>query len=243
MATEQEFIATGRRKNAVARIRMTAGTGKIEINGRPLEEYFKTLPLQNTVLKPFEVAKLVNTFDVQVNAHGGGVNGQAGAVRLAVSRALIEQNPELRARAEGRGPADPRPADERAQEERPARRPQALPVLQALSASLSKALRLSLLSPRCAPHVRSAGFFFPGSAAAGRRKALRLSTKDTKDMRRRSRNQRPGGSAAGGVETSSRKNKKSTDSGTKSEQARQPGEVRRLHRDRDEQSFLTRENR
>ena len=95
MATEQEFIATGRRKNAVARIRMTAGTGVIEINGRPLEEYFKTLPLQNTVLKPFEVAKLVNTFDVRVNAHGGGVNGQAGAVRLAVSRALIEQNPEL----------------------------------------------------------------------------------------------------------------------------------------------------
>jgi small subunit ribosomal protein S9 len=110
MATEQEFIATGRRKNAVARIRMTAGTGVIEINGRPLDEYFKTLPLQNTVLKPFEVAKLVNTFDVRVNAHGGGVNGQAGAVRLAVSRALIEQNPELRPalKAEGLLTRDPR---------------------------------------------------------------------------------------------------------------------------------------
>ena len=93
----QEFIATGRRKESVARIRMSPGTGKIEVNGRPFEEYFKTTNLQNTVLQPFEVAKTVNQFDVSVNAHGGGQNGQAGAVRLAVSRALTEANPELRA--------------------------------------------------------------------------------------------------------------------------------------------------
>ncbi len=93
----QEFIATGRRKESVARIRMSPGTGKIEVNGRPFEEYFKTTNLQNTVLQPFEVAKTINQFDVSVNAHGGGQNGQAGAVRLAVSRALTEANPELRA--------------------------------------------------------------------------------------------------------------------------------------------------
>lgn len=110
MATEHEFIATGRRKNAVARIRMVSGTGKIEINGRPFEEYFKTLPLQNAVLKPFEVVKAVNTYDLRVNAHGGGVNGQAGAVRLAVARALTETNPELRPalKAEGLLTRDPR---------------------------------------------------------------------------------------------------------------------------------------
>jgi small subunit ribosomal protein S9 len=109
-APTQEFIATGRRKEAVARLRMTPGSGKIEINGRAFEEYFKTLPLQNIVLKPFEVSHTVNTFDVKVNAHGGGVNGQAGAVRLAVARALTEANPELRGalKAEGLLTRDPR---------------------------------------------------------------------------------------------------------------------------------------
>jgi small subunit ribosomal protein S9 len=110
MATAQEFIATGRRKEAVARLRMTAGTGKIEINGRPFEEYFKTVPLQNIVLRPFEISKTINTFDVKVNAHGGGLNGQAGAVRLAVARALTEANPELRGelKADGLLTRDPR---------------------------------------------------------------------------------------------------------------------------------------
>ena len=93
----QEFIATGRRKEAVARIRMSAGTGKIDVNGRAFEDYFKTTNLQNTILNAFEVVKATNTYDVSVNATGGGLNGQAGAVRLAIARALIEANPELRA--------------------------------------------------------------------------------------------------------------------------------------------------
>jgi small subunit ribosomal protein S9 len=106
----QEFIATGRRKNAVARIRMTDGSGKIEVNGRPFEEYFKTVALQNTVLQPMEVAQTMNTYDVAVNAHGGGVMGQAGAIRLAIARALTETNPELRGplKAEGFLTRDPR---------------------------------------------------------------------------------------------------------------------------------------
>ncbi|MEI6871724.1 MAG: 30S ribosomal protein S9 [Verrucomicrobiota bacterium] len=111
MSTEApEFVAIGRRKTAVARIRMNAGSGKIVINGRPLDEYFKTQALQNTVLSPFEVVKQVNQFDLKVNADGGGLQGQAGALRLAVSRALIEVDPALRAvlKAEGFLRRDPR---------------------------------------------------------------------------------------------------------------------------------------
>jgi len=111
MSTEApEFVAIGRRKTAVARIRMNAGSGKIVINGRPLDEYFKTQALQNTVLAPFEIVKQVNQFDLKANADGGGLQGQAGALRLAVSRALIEVNPELRAvlKAEGFLRRDPR---------------------------------------------------------------------------------------------------------------------------------------
>ena len=106
----QEFIATGRRKTAVARIRMSPGSGKIEVNGKPFDEYFKTTALQNTVLQPFELTQNANAYDLSVNTHGGGVNGQAGAIRLAISRALTETNPELRAslKAEGMLTRDPR---------------------------------------------------------------------------------------------------------------------------------------
>jgi small subunit ribosomal protein S9 len=111
MATNTpEYVAVGRRKTAVARVRLTPGSGKILVNGRSFEDYFKTQALQNTVLRPFEVAKQLNQFDVRVNADGGGINGQAGALRLAVSRALIDSNPELRAalKAEGFLRRDPR---------------------------------------------------------------------------------------------------------------------------------------
>ena len=92
-----EFVAVGRRKTAVARVRITPGTGKIVVNGRAFDDYFKTQALQNTVLSAFEAVKQVNQFDVKVTADGGGVQGQAGALRLAVSRALLESNPEYRA--------------------------------------------------------------------------------------------------------------------------------------------------
>ena len=74
----QEFIATGRRKEAVARIRMSPGTGKIQVNGRTFEDYFKTTNLQNTVLQPFEVVKAINVYDVSINASGGGMNVRRG---------------------------------------------------------------------------------------------------------------------------------------------------------------------
>ncbi|MEO5721534.1 MAG: 30S ribosomal protein S9 [Chthoniobacterales bacterium] len=110
MATTEEFIATGRRKTAVARIRMTAGNGKIDVNGKTFEEYFPTIPLQNTVLQPLETVKLTNSYDLSINATGGGATGQAGAVRLAIARALLQVDANLRGtlKAEGLLRRDPR---------------------------------------------------------------------------------------------------------------------------------------
>jgi small subunit ribosomal protein S9 len=110
MAQSQEFIATGRRKTSVARIRMTAGSGKIEINGRNFEDYFPSTPLQNIVLQPLQTVKMVNSYDLFINASGGGVSGQAGAARLAIARALIQADAELRStlKSEGLLRRDPR---------------------------------------------------------------------------------------------------------------------------------------
>jgi small subunit ribosomal protein S9 len=110
MALSQEFIATGRRKTAVARIRLTPGSGKIDINGRSFEDYFPSAPLQNTVLQPLQAAKLVNNYDVSINASGGGATGQAGAARLAIARALLQVDENLRRtlKAEGLLRRDPR---------------------------------------------------------------------------------------------------------------------------------------
>jgi len=110
MAQTQEFIATGRRKTSVARIRMTPGSGKIDINGRNFEDYFPSAPLQNIVLQPLQSAKVVNTYDVSINASGGGVAGQAGAARLAIARALLQTDTNLRGglKSEGLLRRDPR---------------------------------------------------------------------------------------------------------------------------------------
>ena len=110
MATTTSSSATGRRKTAVARVRLVPGTGKIEVNGRPFEEYFPTLSLQNLVVTPLTLTKLNNNYDVIVNAKGGGLSGQAGAVRLGIARALIEADPSLRPvlKVEGLLTRDPR---------------------------------------------------------------------------------------------------------------------------------------
>src|SRR6476660_7951376 len=110
MAQTQEFIATGRRKTSVARVRMSAGSGKIDINGRSFEDYFPSVPLQNIVLQPLQTAKVVNTYDVSINASGGGVVGQAGAARLAIARALLQTEGNLRGglKSEGLLRRDPR---------------------------------------------------------------------------------------------------------------------------------------
>ena len=110
MAQTQEFIATGRRKTSVARIRMTPGSGKIDINGKSFDDYFPTEPLQNTVLQPLQAVKLTASYDVSINSTGGGSTGQAGAARLAISRALLQVDGNLRAtlKAEGLLRRDPR---------------------------------------------------------------------------------------------------------------------------------------
>ena len=110
MAQSQEIVATGRRKTSVARVRMTAGSGKIDINGRSFEEYFPTAPLQNAVLQPLQTVKLANAYDISINATGGGASGQAGAARLAISRALLQVDYNLRTtlKAEGLLRRDPR---------------------------------------------------------------------------------------------------------------------------------------
>jgi small subunit ribosomal protein S9 len=110
MAQTQEFIATGRRKNSVARIRMAAGSGKIDINGRNFEDYFPSAPLQNIVLQPLQAVKMVNAYDLSINATGGGVAGQAGAARLAIARALTQVDGNLRTtlKADGLLRRDPR---------------------------------------------------------------------------------------------------------------------------------------
>jgi small subunit ribosomal protein S9 len=106
----ETFSATGRRKTSVAQVRISRGSGKIEVNGRPFEEYFPTAPLQLTVLKPFEVTKTTNAFDVQVRAAGGGPSGQAGAIRLGIARALLEVDSAMRPalKEEGLLTRDPR---------------------------------------------------------------------------------------------------------------------------------------
>jgi small subunit ribosomal protein S9 len=89
-------LATGRRKNATARVRLVEGSGKITINGRSLDEYFMTPLQQNAVLAPLQTANAVQKYDVFLNCSGGGSVGQAGAARHAIARALLDKDAELR---------------------------------------------------------------------------------------------------------------------------------------------------
>lgn len=87
---------TGRRKNATARTRLYAGNGAIEVNGRKVEDYFPRKTLQMIIRQPLVLTKLVDKFDVKVNVCGGGVTGQAEAVRHGISRAPLSADPSLR---------------------------------------------------------------------------------------------------------------------------------------------------
>src|SRR5215475_15424056 len=91
-----EFLGTGRRKTSVARVRIASGTGKITVNGRPFENYFPTETLRMVVNQPLVVTSTTGRFDIRVNVEGGGPNGQAGAVRHGIARALIESDANLR---------------------------------------------------------------------------------------------------------------------------------------------------
>ena len=90
-----EYNAVGRRKKAVARVRLVAGDGKIVINKRDIDDYFGLETLKMTVRQPLNLTNIGN-FDVMVNVKGGGLSGQAGAIRHGISRALCKTDPELR---------------------------------------------------------------------------------------------------------------------------------------------------
>lgn len=96
MPATQNQSATGRRKTAVARVWMTEGSGQITINNRPFEEYLPTTELQNAILAPFQHVAQVNKFDLKVVVKGGGIHGQAIAIRHAISRSLTKFDPENR---------------------------------------------------------------------------------------------------------------------------------------------------
>ncbi len=87
---------TGRRKRAVARARLRPGTGVVTVNGRPFEVFFPTDAQRMVVSEPLRVAEAEGSYDVEASIHGGGVSGQAGALRMAIARSLAEIDPELR---------------------------------------------------------------------------------------------------------------------------------------------------
>ena len=87
---ERVFTGTGRRKTSVARVRMTSGSGKITVNGRDVNEYMPFEVLVMDLKQPLEITNNLNTFDIDVNVYGGGFSGQTGAIRLGITRALLE---------------------------------------------------------------------------------------------------------------------------------------------------------
>ena len=87
---------SGRRKTAVARIYLSEGSGNILVNGRDYKEYFPTLPLQFIVNQSLQVSDMLGKYDIKANGDGGGIKGQAEAVRLAIAKAILEKDPEKR---------------------------------------------------------------------------------------------------------------------------------------------------
>lgn len=95
--TNPFFYGTGRRKKSVARVRLYAGTGKITINERDIDEYFGLETLKVIVRQPLELTNTTDKFDIVCRVSGGGVTGQAGAIRHGIARALLQANEEYRA--------------------------------------------------------------------------------------------------------------------------------------------------
>ncbi|MCC5810050.1 MAG: 30S ribosomal protein S9 [Ectothiorhodospiraceae bacterium] len=93
---EQQYYGTGRRKTSTARVFIRAGSGNIQVNGRPLDEYFGRETSRMVVRQPLELVESVDKFDINVNVSGGGASGQAGAIRHGITRALMQYDEELR---------------------------------------------------------------------------------------------------------------------------------------------------
>jgi small subunit ribosomal protein S9 len=103
MAGDARYLATGKRKTSIARVTLLPGSGKVEINKRTLEEFFPRPLHQTTALQPLTITGYDGSVDVRVRVHGGGISGQAGAVRHGIARALTEVDPELRGELKRRG--------------------------------------------------------------------------------------------------------------------------------------------
>jgi len=103
MAVKKESIGVGRRKRAIAAVRLRRGKGKIDVNGRKLEEYFTTDLQRSTILSPLVKLQLENNYDIIIRAKGGGIQGQMIAARLGIARALVKEDEERRATLKGEG--------------------------------------------------------------------------------------------------------------------------------------------
>jgi len=121
---EKQKNAVGRRKEAVTRVFLSKGTGKISVNDKDYKTYFPLVYLQNQVELPLRTVESSDKFDVKINAVGGGVKGQAEAAKLAISRALLEVNPEFRPalKAAGLLTRDPRSVERKKPGRKKARR-------------------------------------------------------------------------------------------------------------------------
>ena len=96
MAQENIYYATGKRKSAIARTWLTPGTGQVTINNRPVDDYFKVESAKTVMMQPFVLTNTAGKFDLKVRVIGGGLTGQAGAIRHGITKALIMADPDLR---------------------------------------------------------------------------------------------------------------------------------------------------
>tara|TARA_Y100001980_G_C14553364_1_gene338588 strand:- start:3001 stop:3396 length:396 start_codon:yes stop_codon:yes gene_type:complete len=96
MSKKNNFYATGRRKTSVARVNLKKGKGNITINGRNADDYFARDSIKMVMMQPLELTNLSKDYNIKINVNGGGVTGQAGAIRHAISRVLKKMDPELR---------------------------------------------------------------------------------------------------------------------------------------------------
>ena len=96
VSTPAQYLGTGKRKTSVARVILRPGGGATWINGKTIEDYFPRLIHRSAALSPLKTTELLGQYDLRVRVHGGGLSGQAGAVRHGVARALVDLNPELR---------------------------------------------------------------------------------------------------------------------------------------------------
>ena len=94
--TEKKIYGTGRRKNSIARVFMEPGKGEIKVNGKPFREYLCRETLATIVMQPLSAVECVNEYNININVRGGGLTGQAGAIRLGISRALLLVNSDFR---------------------------------------------------------------------------------------------------------------------------------------------------